>query len=187
MSLGSLLDDQHWHHVTVEHHGSHLNLTVDKNTLWVQIPLTFTHWDYDQVCFCWLTLGKQNIQMSSASILKWLCVIVFCLCFYYTQMSVGTDQDLDSQRSVGSHRNFHGCLENLVYNNVNLVDLAKQKNQRVIVKVNCLKACVFTHCGNSSIGVQPISNKNMYALIPIWMVLELIVSQHIKATRSISG
>lgn len=87
MSLGSLLDDQHWHHITVEHHGTHLNLTVDKNTLWVQIPPTFEHWDHDKVCFCWLTWGKQkqkDIQMLSASILKWLCVL---LMFFFSLYS----------------------------------------------------------------------------------------------------
>eukprot|EP00064_Thunnus_orientalis_P004184 superscaffoldBa00000373_g4195 len=97
MSLGSLLDDQHWHHVAVEHHSSHLNLTVDKSTLWVQIPSRFTHWDHDQ-------------------------------------MSVGADQGPGSRRSGDSNRDFHGCMENLVYNNLNLVDLAKQKDQRVTMK-----------------------------------------------------
>uniref|UniRef100_A0A8C2XLG2 Contactin associated protein like 3 n=1 Tax=Cyclopterus lumpus TaxID=8103 RepID=A0A8C2XLG2_CYCLU len=38
VSLGSLLDDQHWHRVAVERHGTHLNLTVDQSTLWVQVP-----------------------------------------------------------------------------------------------------------------------------------------------------
>uniref|UniRef100_A0A3B4GBX0 Contactin-associated protein-like 4 n=1 Tax=Pundamilia nyererei TaxID=303518 RepID=A0A3B4GBX0_9CICH len=33
VSLGSLLDDQHWHHVKLERLSTHLNLTVDKNTL----------------------------------------------------------------------------------------------------------------------------------------------------------
>uniref|UniRef100_A0A3B4WXQ1 Contactin-associated protein-like 4 n=1 Tax=Seriola lalandi dorsalis TaxID=1841481 RepID=A0A3B4WXQ1_SERLL len=88
VSLGSLLDDQHWHQVAVEHHSNHLNLTVDKSTLWVQIPPRFTHWDHDQV-------------------------------------------------SVGSNRNFHGCLENLVYNGVNLADLAKQRDQRGNVTFSC--------------------------------------------------
>uniref|UniRef100_A0A668UYN4 Contactin associated protein like 3 n=1 Tax=Oreochromis aureus TaxID=47969 RepID=A0A668UYN4_OREAU len=41
VSLGSLLDDQHWHHVAVERRGSHLNLTVDKHTERVQIPADF--------------------------------------------------------------------------------------------------------------------------------------------------
>ncbi|XP_039995159.1 contactin-associated protein-like 4 [Xiphias gladius] len=104
VSLGSLLDNQHWHKVAVEHHSNHLNLTVDKNTLWVQIPQRFTHWDHDQ-------------------------------------MSVGAGQGLSSRRSLGANRNFYGCLENLVYNGVNLVDLAKQRDQRVTVKGNVTFSC----------------------------------------------
>lgn len=56
--------------------------------------------------------------------------------FFSAQMSVGAKHDLDSQRSAGSRANFHGCLENLVYNGMNLVDLAKQRDQRVTAKVN---------------------------------------------------
>ncbi|XP_069000309.1 contactin-associated protein-like 4 [Embiotoca jacksoni] len=104
VSVGSLLDDQHWHHVAVEHHSSRLNLTVDKSTVWVQSPPRFTHWEHDQ-------------------------------------MSVGADQSLGSHRSIGSSTNFHGCLENLVYNGLNLVDLAKQKDQRVTVKGNVTFSC----------------------------------------------
>lgn len=44
VSLGSLLDDQHWHHVKLERLSTHLNLTVDKNTLQVQIPADLSHW-----------------------------------------------------------------------------------------------------------------------------------------------
>lgn len=62
--------------------------------------------------------------------------------FFSAQMSVGADQGLGSRRTVESHRNFHGCLENLVYNSVNLVDLAKEEDQRVTVKVNQFKACL---------------------------------------------
>uniref|UniRef100_A0A8D0D7J1 Contactin associated protein like 3 n=1 Tax=Sander lucioperca TaxID=283035 RepID=A0A8D0D7J1_SANLU len=47
-SLGSLLDDQHWHHVAVERRSSHLNLTVDKHTERVQMPAEFSHWDIQQ-------------------------------------------------------------------------------------------------------------------------------------------
>ncbi|XP_028982917.1 contactin-associated protein-like 4 isoform X2 [Betta splendens] len=102
--LGSLLDDQHWHHVTVERHSNHLNLTVDHSTMWVQVPSQFTHWDHDQ-------------------------------------LSVGAGRSLGSMRSDGLNRNFHGCLENLVYNGLNLVDLAKQKDQRVTVKGNVTFIC----------------------------------------------
>ncbi|KAM6916360.1 contactin-associated protein-like 4 [Xenentodon cancila] len=101
LSLGSLLDDQHWHHVTVEHHSSHINLTVDKSTTRVQIPAGFSHWDHDQ-------------------------------------MSVGADQDLSSPRSS---RGFYGCVENLVYRGLNLVHLAKQRDQRVTVKGNVTFSC----------------------------------------------
>ncbi|XP_041867089.1 contactin-associated protein-like 4 [Melanotaenia boesemani] len=101
VSLGSLLDDQHWHHVVVERHSNHLNLSVDKSTVWVQIPTRFSHWDHDQ-------------------------------------MSVGTDQGLGSWRS---DRNFQGCLENLVYNGQNLVNLAKQKDKQVTVKGNVTFSC----------------------------------------------
>ncbi|XP_076016464.1 contactin-associated protein-like 4 [Genypterus blacodes] len=103
VSLGSLLDDQHWHHVAVERHITHLNLTVDRSTQWVQIPQRLAHWDHEQ-------------------------------------MSVGADHGLSgSQRSVDS--NFHGCLENLLYNGLNLIELARQKNQRVTVKGNVTFSC----------------------------------------------
>lgn len=49
VSLGSLLDDQYWHHVTMERHGARLDLTVDKSAVWVQMPHAFTRWDHDQV------------------------------------------------------------------------------------------------------------------------------------------
>ncbi|XP_034468842.1 contactin-associated protein-like 4 [Hippoglossus hippoglossus] len=48
-SLGSLLDDQHWHHVVLERGGAHLNLTVDRHTQRVQIPAEFVHWDVEQL------------------------------------------------------------------------------------------------------------------------------------------
>lgn len=48
-SLGTLLDDQHWHYVAVELHGLHLNLTVDKHTERLQVPADFHHLDVQQV------------------------------------------------------------------------------------------------------------------------------------------
>uniref|UniRef100_A0A3B4WSC4 Contactin-associated protein-like 4 n=1 Tax=Seriola lalandi dorsalis TaxID=1841481 RepID=A0A3B4WSC4_SERLL len=86
-SLGSLLDDQHWHHVAVERRSVHLNLTVDKHTERVQIPA-----------------------------------------------------DLDSQKPVVS-KNFHGCLENLLYNGLNLIERAKHNNQQVTLMGNVTFSC----------------------------------------------
>uniref|UniRef100_A0AAQ5ZNE9 Contactin associated protein like 3 n=1 Tax=Amphiprion ocellaris TaxID=80972 RepID=A0AAQ5ZNE9_AMPOC len=93
-SLGSLLDDQHWHHVVLEQKNAHLNLTVDKHTEKVQIPAEFNHWDIKQ-------------------------------------LSVGAVQSLDSQKPIVSKRNFHGCLENLLHNGVNLIELAKNNDHQV--------------------------------------------------------
>uniref|UniRef100_A0A8C3A6J4 Contactin associated protein like 3 n=1 Tax=Cyclopterus lumpus TaxID=8103 RepID=A0A8C3A6J4_CYCLU len=82
-SLGSLLDDQHWHLLAVERRSTHLNLTVDKHTERVQIPAEFSRWDIEQV------------------------------------------------QGLVSERDFHGCLENLQYNGLNLIELAKNKDHRV--------------------------------------------------------
>ncbi|KAI3374651.1 hypothetical protein L3Q82_021221 [Scortum barcoo] len=103
-SLGSLLDDQHWHHLSVERRSSQLNLTVDKHTERVQIPAEFSHWDIEQ-------------------------------------LSVGAVQDLISQKPVVLKRNFYGCLENLLYNNLNLIELAKHKDQEVTVMGNVIFSC----------------------------------------------
>uniref|UniRef100_A0A3Q1FGP5 Contactin-associated protein-like 4 n=1 Tax=Acanthochromis polyacanthus TaxID=80966 RepID=A0A3Q1FGP5_9TELE len=96
-SLGSLLDDQHWHHVAVERRSSHLNLTVDKHTERVQIPTEFSHWD--------------------------------------------VEQSFSSQKSLVSKRNFQGCLENLLYNGHNLIELAKNNDHQITVVGNVTFSC----------------------------------------------
>uniref|UniRef100_A0A8C4F4J0 Contactin-associated protein-like 4 n=1 Tax=Dicentrarchus labrax TaxID=13489 RepID=A0A8C4F4J0_DICLA len=97
VSLGSLLDDQHWHHVKLERLNTHLNLTVDKNTHQVHVPAELSHWDIHQV----------REELFSTQILK----------------------------------NFHGCLENLLYNDLNLIDLAKRNNHQVSVVGNVTFSC----------------------------------------------
>ncbi|TDH05452.1 hypothetical protein EPR50_G00122470 [Perca flavescens] len=101
-SLGSLLDDQHWHHVAVERRSFHLNLTVDKHTERVQMPADFSHWDIQQ-------------------------------------LSVGAVQS--SQKPEVFKRNFHGCLENLLFNNLNLIDLTKHNDHHVTVVGNVTFSC----------------------------------------------
>uniref|UniRef100_A0AAQ6ICF3 Contactin associated protein like 3 n=1 Tax=Anabas testudineus TaxID=64144 RepID=A0AAQ6ICF3_ANATE len=93
LSLGSLLDDQHWHHVKLERLHTHLNLTVDKNTQQVYIPAE---------------LSQSDIH----------------------------------QKPILSNRNFHGCLENLLFNDLNLIDLAKQNSPQVTVMGNVTFSCV---------------------------------------------
>ncbi|KAG7526547.1 contactin-associated protein-like 4 [Solea senegalensis] len=98
-SLGSLLDDQHWHRVVLERRSSHLNLTVDKHTERVQIPAVFDHWDIE--------------QLSAGAV----------------------------QKTVFSKRSFHGCLENLLYNDLNLLEQAKQSDSRVTLMGNVTFSC----------------------------------------------
>uniref|UniRef100_A0A3B3XER3 Contactin associated protein like 3 n=1 Tax=Poecilia mexicana TaxID=48701 RepID=A0A3B3XER3_9TELE len=100
-ALGSLLDDQHWHHVAVELHGLHLNLTVDKHTLRVKIPPGFHHLDMQE-------------------------------------LRVGAGQALGSHKPFHSKRNFHGCLENLLFNGLNLIGLAKVKDHKVSLVVSLI-------------------------------------------------
>uniref|UniRef100_A0A673CT94 Contactin associated protein like 3 n=1 Tax=Sphaeramia orbicularis TaxID=375764 RepID=A0A673CT94_9TELE len=92
VSLGSLLDDQHWHYIKLERMNTHLNLTVDKTTQQVHIPAELSHWDIHQ-------------------------------------------------KPILSNRNLSGCLENLFYNNLNLIDLAKQKSHQVTVVGNVTFSC----------------------------------------------
>ncbi|KAK5606999.1 hypothetical protein CRENBAI_010841 [Crenichthys baileyi] len=91
-SLGSLLDDQHWHHVVLRQKNSQLNLTVDKHTETVWIPEEFNLWDVKL-----LTVGA-------------------------------------AQNAAGPRKNVQGCLENLMYNSVNLTELAKSNDQQVNIK-----------------------------------------------------
>lgn len=61
--------------------------------------------------------------------------VIFFSSFLSAQMSVGANQGFGSQGSVGSRGGFHGCLENLNYNGLNLIHLARQNVQQVIVQV----------------------------------------------------
>uniref|UniRef100_A0A669DG34 Contactin-associated protein-like 4 n=1 Tax=Oreochromis niloticus TaxID=8128 RepID=A0A669DG34_ORENI len=93
-SLGSLLDDQHWHHVVLEQKNAHLNLTVDKNTERVQLPAEFSRWAIEQ-------------------------------------LSLGAIHSLRSQKPDTSSKDLHGCIENLLYNGFNLIELAKNSDHQV--------------------------------------------------------
>ncbi|XP_034559128.1 contactin-associated protein-like 4 [Notolabrus celidotus] len=103
-SLGSLLDDQHWHHLAFERRSSHLNLTVDKHMERVQLSAEFSHWDIKK-------------------------------------LSVGAVQSLGAQKSIASKKNFHGCLENLQHNSLNLIELVKHKDHQVTVTGNVTFSC----------------------------------------------
>uniref|UniRef100_A0A3Q0RWD8 Contactin associated protein like 3 n=1 Tax=Amphilophus citrinellus TaxID=61819 RepID=A0A3Q0RWD8_AMPCI len=100
VSLGSLLDDQHWHHVKLERLSTHLNLTVDKNTQQVHTPAELSHW-------------------------------------HIHTLTVAAVQSHGLQKPILSNRNFHGCLENLLYSDINLIDLAKHSSPQGNVTFSC--------------------------------------------------
>ncbi|XP_040027398.2 contactin-associated protein-like 4 isoform X2 [Gasterosteus aculeatus] len=57
------------------------------------------------------------------------------------QLSVGTVPSRGSQSPDVSKGNFHGCLENLKFNSVNVVELAKNGDLRVAVRGNVTFSC----------------------------------------------
>lgn len=64
-----------------------------------------------------------------------MCIIVFI------QLSLGAVQSEVSQKPVTSKKNFNGCLENLLYNGHNLIELAKNKKQQVTISVSNFNLC----------------------------------------------
>uniref|UniRef100_A0A3Q4H022 Contactin associated protein like 3 n=1 Tax=Neolamprologus brichardi TaxID=32507 RepID=A0A3Q4H022_NEOBR len=68
VTLGSLLDDQHWHHVAVEHHSNHLKLTVDKNSLgtnlYSDMIIFYTNFISFPVSSSLLHLSQGNVTFS---------------------------------------------------------------------------------------------------------------------------
>uniref|UniRef100_A0A665VD77 Contactin associated protein like 3 n=1 Tax=Echeneis naucrates TaxID=173247 RepID=A0A665VD77_ECHNA len=110
VSVGSLLDDQHWHHVKLERLSTHLNLTVDKNTQQVHTPAELSHWDIHQHILSKIFGGLRTPIHGL-------------------------------QKPILSNKNFHGCLENLLYNDLNLINLAKQNNHQVTVVGNVTFSC----------------------------------------------
>ncbi|KAG7273022.1 hypothetical protein CRUP_011906 [Coryphaenoides rupestris] len=110
-TLGSLLDDQHWHGVELERRDTHLNLSVDGSTVRLHLHLRpehpHPHWEPQQ-------------------------------------LSIGAELGPSSQHPLLSG-SFHGCLEELLYNDLNLIVLARHPDQHVtqtseaLVPSGCLR------------------------------------------------
>ncbi|MBN3295402.1 CNTP5 protein, partial [Amia calva] len=96
VTLGSLLDDQHWHSVVIERINRHINFTVDKSTQQSEIRGDFSHLDINNELSFGGVVGRRKPGMS----LK---------------------------------KSFHGCLENLLHNGVNIVDLAGNQRPEVVI------------------------------------------------------
>lgn len=63
-------------------------------------------------------------------------IFIYCNFGFIVKLSLGAVQNHGLQKPVLSSRNFYGCLENLIYNDLNLMDLAKKNNHQVSVMVS---------------------------------------------------
>ncbi|CAM9632557.1 unnamed protein product [Lampetra planeri] len=104
VTVGTLLDDQHWHSVSLHRHGRHVNLTLDGHTRHLRTNGDFDYLDLDYQ----LSFGGLSTPGKGRSSFK---------------------------------RNFQGCLENVSYNGVNLIDLAKRRKPAVYITGNVSFAC----------------------------------------------
>uniref|UniRef100_A0A8I5NNJ3 Contactin associated protein family member 5 n=1 Tax=Papio anubis TaxID=9555 RepID=A0A8I5NNJ3_PAPAN len=98
-TLGSLLDDQHWHSVLIERVGKQVNFTVDKHTQHFRTKGETDALDIDYE----LSFGGIPVPGKPGTFLK---------------------------------KNFHGCIENLYYNGVNIIDLAKRRKHQIYTVVS---------------------------------------------------
>ncbi|KAI4559082.1 hypothetical protein MJT46_013724 [Ovis ammon polii x Ovis aries] len=104
LTLGSLLDDQHWHSVLIQRLGTQVNFTVDEHRhhFRAQGELSYLHLDYE-ISFGGIPAPGKPVSFP--------------------------------------RKHFHGCLENLFYNGVDIIDLAKQQDPQMIVMGNVSFSC----------------------------------------------
>ncbi|XP_040293573.1 contactin-associated protein 1 [Bufo bufo] len=93
VTLGSLLDDQHWHSVYIQRNLRDLNITLDGETQRIRCKGHFDQLDLDKEIFF-------------AGILH-------------------------EGKSISYKQNFRGCLENIVFNNVHIADLARRNKSSI--------------------------------------------------------
>ncbi|XP_023579328.1 contactin-associated protein-like 3 [Octodon degus] len=103
LTLGSLLDDQHWHSLLIDILNTHVTVTLDKHT---------HHFHAKESGYMDL-----NLEISYGGILTPGGTLGF------------------------SHKNFHGCLENLYYNGLNIIELAKKHKAEIFTMGSVSFSC----------------------------------------------
>ncbi|KAK7830362.1 hypothetical protein U0070_018870 [Myodes glareolus] len=95
LTLGSLLDDQHWHSVLIQRLGKQVNFTVDEHRRHFHAQGEFNYLDLDyEISFGGISAPAKSVSLP--------------------------------------YKHFHGCLENLYYNGVDVIGLAKQHSPQLI-------------------------------------------------------
>uniref|UniRef100_A0A3Q3N5D1 Contactin associated protein family member 5 n=1 Tax=Mastacembelus armatus TaxID=205130 RepID=A0A3Q3N5D1_9TELE len=124
VTVGSLLDDQHWHSVLIERFNKQVNLTVDSHTQHFQTKGEGHSLEVDYE----LSFGGIPLPGKPGTFLR---------------------------------KNFHGCMENLYYNGINIIDLAKRRKPQIHsvgnVTFSCtqpqLVACTFLSSSSSFLSL----------------------------------
>ncbi|XP_029112756.1 contactin-associated protein-like 5 [Scleropages formosus] len=104
VTLGSLLDDQHWHSVLIERFNKQVNFTLDRHTQHFR-----TRGDGDSL--------EVDYELSIGGI------------------------PLPGKPGTFLRKNFQGCMENLYYNGVNIIDLAKRRKPQIYSVGNVTFSC----------------------------------------------
>ncbi|XP_016858805.1 contactin-associated protein-like 5 isoform X1 [Homo sapiens] len=124
-TLGSLLDDQHWHSVLIERVGKQVNFTVDKHTQHFRTKGETDALDIDYE----LSFGGIPVPGKPGTFLK---------------------------------KNFHGCIENLYYNGVNIIDLAKRRKHQIYTVGNVTFSCSEPQI----VPITFVNSSGSYLLLP---------------------
>ncbi|XP_022367319.1 contactin-associated protein-like 4 isoform X6 [Enhydra lutris kenyoni] len=123
LTLGSLMDDQHWHSMLLQRVGRQVNFTVDEHRHRFHAQGEFSYLDLDyEISFGGIPAPGKSVSFP--------------------------------------HKNFHGCLENLFYNGVDIIDLAKRQKPEIIATGNVSFSC----SQSQSVPVTFLSPKSYLAL-----------------------
>ncbi|XP_023412466.1 contactin-associated protein-like 4 isoform X6 [Loxodonta africana] len=123
LTLGSLLDDQHWHSVLIQCLGKQVNFTVDEHRRCSHTQGEFSYLDLDyEISFGGIPAAGKSVSFPQ--------------------------------------KNFHGCLENLYYNGVDIIDLVKRHKPQIIVMGNVSFSC----SQPQSVPVTFLSSRSYLAL-----------------------
>uniref|UniRef100_A0A3B4VIB6 Contactin-associated protein-like 5 n=1 Tax=Seriola dumerili TaxID=41447 RepID=A0A3B4VIB6_SERDU len=125
VTVGSLLDDQHWHSVVIERFNKQVNLTMDSHTQHFQ-----TKGEGDSL--------EVDYELSFGGI------------------------PLPGKPGTFLRKNFHGCIENLYYNGINIIDLAKRRKPQIYTVGNVTFSCSWPHLPACTF----LSSSSSFLLLP---------------------
>ncbi|KAI4878498.1 hypothetical protein NFI96_008358 [Prochilodus magdalenae] len=130
VTLGSLLDDQHWHSVLIERFNKQVNFTLDRHTQHFRAK-----GDGDSL--------EVDYELSFGGI------------------------PLPGKPGTFLRRNFHGCVENLYYNGVNIIDLAKRRKPQIYSVIFVLVGNVTFSCSEPQlVAATFLSSSSSFLSLP---------------------